>query len=807
VTDHVLRRFFGWFPNYFLNKMLKIIPLSNTISYTLSYMVKVGVVKAGDDARIAGAFNGGVGEVLDTVSRLSDYQIGMSDSADYSNGMQSVIDPSGNSMGLGGFFTADFVLGFKKNLLYDEVQMGGNALVGVVIFGVLLLLGGIEPPDDEEKITTISEWKIKGLGVPLKFAWFMDDTLGAGLPLAMGALISLGYDKKDKDGNVTAHVDALSGEALGVAGSSFINSLCEFTQAVHVINMVDTVTHLDRNINDLFNLMMTDPAKYVREYYDEEAKGKSDAQLRQEWATTRLQCLAFDLFGDLTPGIAREVLPGSRDSVFGDEWQHTLRKEYDTEGRDLDTAKNEWRVKDVPYNVYELRRRTQDNPIFAFLMDVIDERSGGEHYSYQYQDMPIDTVGDLRNQAENSWENIFKIPLELDNGNPNMDLTGPDGHPDGKVDTKEERQEYLFDKAEFACQTIYDRYILTGGYPETAVVDGFYMPFEARLNAINYCYYMQRSLWDDFYSRKEEYGFLPQEEYQATEDEVNKYKTILHDYLQNEKIPWRAPRYGKLKSDTEVMYSTPEGKATNLFDPNAVRTVYSYGNPKSSFMPVSAPRDTGIYDYSSKTWDTLLDDDGNPINDMTKIYDQAAQAGIVTRGRWAGNNVLEQMAAGLGPHNTERQEELPLGRGDILTANDERGWIPLPGTFPEVLKDPDADTIAKVLGIDSYVTGQETSESSDTSSSSGGAKNTPTSWVSRGGGTSYSNRTYSNGGRSYSSYSGSNYNPKIYDTPRSVQSDKAQGLSVKTPYKATTTYLRPNFYTKGSREAYKRSDI
>jgi hypothetical protein len=125
-----------------------------------------------------------------------------------------------------------------------------------------------------------------------------------------------------------------------------------------------------------------------------------------------------------------------------------------------------------------------------------------------------------------------------------------------------------------------------------------------------------------------------------------------------------------------------------------------------------------------------------------------------------------------------------------------------------VLKDPDADTIAKVLGIDSYVTGQETSESSDTSSSSGGAKNTPTSWVSRGGGgASYSNRTYSNGGRSYSSYSGSNYNPKIYDTPRSVQSDKAQGLSVKTPYKATTTYLRPNFYTKGSREAYKRSDV
>ncbi len=68
-------------------------------------------------------------------------------------------------------------------------------------------------------------------------------------------------------------------------------------------------------------------------------------------------------------------------------------------------------------------------------------------------------------------------------------------------------------------------------------------------------------------------------------------------------------------------------------------------------------------------------------------------------------------------------------------------------------------------------------------------------------------------GYSYGSYGGSGsygssyYNPKIYSTSRSINTSRPATMYAKTPYTAKTTYLNPNFSTKGSREAYKRSDI
>ena len=66
------------------------------------------------------------------------------------------------------------------------------------------------------------------------------------------------------------------------------------------------------------------------------------------------------------------------------------------------------------------------------------------------------------------------------------------------------------------------------------------------------------------------------------------------------------------------------------------------------------------------------------------------------------------------------------------------------------------------------------------------------------------------GGRSYSGYTyvgAGSYKPKIYSNPRSVNSDRAATMYAKTPYTANRTYLRPAFFTKGSREAYRRQDM
>ena len=67
-----------------------------------------------------------------------------------------------------------------------------------------------------------------------------------------------------------------------------------------------------------------------------------------------------------------------------------------------------------------------------------------------------------------------------------------------------------------------------------------------------------------------------------------------------------------------------------------------------------------------------------------------------------------------------------------------------------------------------------------------------------GGYSGYRGGSYGGGG------GGSSYNPKIYSTSRNVSARSASGLSTRSPYKATGTYLRPAFYTSGSRSSYLR---
>lgn len=67
----------------------------------------------------------------------------------------------------------------------------------------------------------------------------------------------------------------------------------------------------------------------------------------------------------------------------------------------------------------------------------------------------------------------------------------------------------------------------------------------------------------------------------------------------------------------------------------------------------------------------------------------------------------------------------------------------------------------------------------------------------------YSRRYY--GGGSGGSY---DYNPKIYSNTHTVHASRPTTMYSKTPYSThNSTYLRPSFSTKGSREAYKRQDF
>lgn len=790
ITDAVVKHTIGMFPEYGINKLMRILPATNTVSFLISHVTKKASLSFAEQVDLSTKFGENLHDAAAAIGRISDYQMGMN---------------------------SDFITGLSKNIAYDVVSFGGNYILTSLLCRVVMAaLGGIEPPDDDDKITLPEEWVIKGLGVPIKMAWFMDDLLGCGLPLAYAWEIAEG-GWRDRDPNDwTAEgtlVEGWSDKALSVASSAFINAVSGTLQGNFVVDAIDFVNNFQKNIDEIAN-WSTNSVEEMRKYYGDDDESMSESELRREWIDARAEGILWDLFNTMTPAIINEIFPGSRDSFWDDGYTHTTRKGFDTDNYDLDTAKKEYRVKDLAYRDAERCRKTQDNVLGALIADLLDTRDGIE---YQYANMPIDTTLDPRSLAGESFTNLFSIPLELDNGSKNLDLNN-----DGKQDTREERQSYLFNRAEEVCKYINDHYILTNGYPELAVADGFVVPLESRVNAINYCHYMIGSKsrkgklitdFDDWVERrKAEVGWIENTEYQAAyenmQSEIQKYTDILYNYLSNEDIPWRAPRYAHLSTDRNTMYVDSKGNATNILDPNAQAVTYDYGNQPSGVLPFTSPRDTGLNDYNSMLWDVMLDENGEPINDMGRIYDQAAAAGNVAMGRWKDNNVLNMFT-----------NDHVLGRDDILNLG-SRAYETLEATYPEILKDPTADTIAKILGIDCYIAGEETitdsddnkdSDKNNNNNNNNGYNNYSGNYgggYNGGYGGGYSSR------RSYYSYGGggggssySSYNPKIYSTSKQVYTQRASGMGTHQPYKATSTYLRPSFYTKGSREAYKRSDF
>lgn len=758
------------FPEFHVSRITRIIPLTNTFSYVISHWIKKGAIKAGDAADLSTKMGRGFKQMADAVARISDYQVGMD--------------------------SADFWVGLRKNLAYDIAMFNGNyILMAAEIRMIFAMMGGIRPPDDKDKITLPEEWVINGLGVPIKMAWFMDDLIGVGLPLAYAWEIAEGgwhEPGRDDQGLRTEPVAAYSGRATSVASAVFINLLCDTYKGNAIIDAIDFVNNFEANVREIGNWQQNSVDE-VREYYGDEGESMSEVELRREWVSSRIECAFYDLFGRFTPPIISEILPGSRDTIWDDGLTHSTTLGFDVENYDEETARSEVRTTRLAYKDAQKCRRTQDNVLLAFFADIFDARAGIE---YQYQNMPIDTIPDHRVRTAESCMQMFSLPMDLTTGVANVDMNG-----DGKADTRQEREEYLWARAEEVCAYINDNYILTDKYPELAALEGFVIPADARMNVKQYCYYMLGSknrkgwLQEDFEARKAASpgGRLPDDEYQAYLDEREKYDTILYQYITPDTIPWSVPRYKHLSTDVNVMYVDSNGNATHALDPDAKAIPYDYGNPTGGVWPFTMPRDTPNNDYNSELWDVFRDENGNPVNDMTAIYDQAAPLGPIVNGRWSGERPIDLMT-----------NDGTLVRGDVLNMG-KRAYEAMTERMPDWLKNATAEDIEKMFGIDCYLPGEETTKDADDSDGDG---------TGGSGGNGYGNYGSYGGGGGYSYYSGggggggySNYNPRIYSSPRQVYSQRASGMQTRQPYKPTSTYLRPNFYTKGSREAYKRSDF
>jgi hypothetical protein len=372
---------------------------------------------------------------------------------------------------------------------------------------------------------------------------------------------------------------------------------------------------------------------------------------------------------------------------------------------------------------------------------------------------------------------------------------------------QEDRQAELFARAETVCQWIDEHY----QNATQANLDGFVLSYDARVNCINYCYEMINQAWDR-YNDATSNGWLDNATYnsviQERQDTIEHYQNLMNNYFKSDDIPWSLPRYVRQESDRETRYVDDQGNPMTFLDTigenaPAHAESYWYGN-RPGLLPFTSPVTQGKgYNFETIPYWAVLDDNGNPVNDVGRMRDEAGNMPGLAMGRNEGMDVQELMWGGQGNNMKDNvTETLNIPREGVPTIG-SRPWRIMQETFPESLKNLDADTVSKLLGIPSSLPKEGEDEngnkSDNVSKSSGGG-----SYGYSGGG-SY----YRGGGGSYSRSSGgtSAYNPKIYSTAKQVYSDRASGLSTRQPYKATNTYLRPNFYTKGSREAYKRSDI
>lgn len=776
VTELAVRTFLDRFPEYGLNKFMRQIPFSNTMSYLGSYGVD--------------GFNSFMGRILESS--------GMT-------GAEAFINESTVSRyQVGGRNT--FLEGLTKNLVYDCVMAANRVAIGWLYYGLLTAIGGVHRPpsgddDDDENLTNWSEWIIgdsKGrYGMPLQWAWFVDDLSGIGLPLGMAFAIC----SSESDSNNPLE---WTPEAKDLAAEVFVNAMYNFNDSTVVFDCIDLMNNYESEIKDFLN---------------PEGTGSWLHPSSTEWRQTSLELGAWKFLGSMTPTVVKQVLPWSRDFLFrgGDPWQRDASKVYNNGDRyTMEEAIQQYRVKDVDsYHEYMIRREAQNNPLAALAMDLF-YRSGwasrpeNQKTGYMFTEQPYRTKTD--ELARQMWD-FYSFNAS--------DLTG----------TNEEKQEKSRAWAEWVCTEIDKNF----SSASDAASKGFVINPDTREACREYTNWMfskelDRQFREEVRQKKEEFGvrYLDDKIYKEIEEKYEKrkqhYKLLYEDYFKDDTyIPYRLPRYNVLDSDTSTRFVDENGhaavseNAVTLLNMPGIRQAtdlvgsmlgintdftpgradrYYYGN-RPNALPHYSPEPTLRLDNETEPYYLGRDEDGNVTSDTKGLYDLLGNMGTRPGETEEQADARKQDFLDLrdklfdgGASETPTTGERGLERLDVSMPNDYKGYY-------------DPEQASKVLGFPAFDKSKSDDDDDDDSSGSNGknGSNGGNSYYRRGGGGG--RRYYYSGGGGFGGYS-SSYNPKIYSTPRQVYSQRASGMQTRQPYKATSTYLRPAFYTSGSRKSWRR---
>ena len=751
---------------YGLNMVQAMIPMSSTISYLAVRGINF-------------AATGGVDNQSKENLNILEYQMGGLDS---------------------------FGTGLVKNLLYDGMKLLNVGIFGCFIAAVFMMIGFDEPEDpglkyrwDEYVIgkkIALGGYDENGepQGIPLYRAWWLDDLTLFGLPIAY-ALCAQNIDQKEPDPDLPRKI--------------FMDGCYDVVSGASIFDLVRSVKNAEQVLMD-FDDAMTDPDKKLKADY-----------VSYAWMNF------FEL--PLARAANKLFVPNALRDAFRDEYEHSP---YTVYKRDSTTPGATESVDDW----VELQRRIESryNPVYALFNNVVHnqylfDEGDTQKTGYLYTEMPLSFEPDARRTAFLETK-LDYIPLD-----------------EFEPDQRETKAEEYCDKLYGLIKDEYEFDV------DKAVADGFMIPYDIRMEFGEYLVRRQNYVTNVYNQAKKDgvRGTELTEMWEEKERLWNEYDKILDDFVWNTaKVPWTDKSYVRLRTEYETVYyrkstNEPVPETEYLFEnvlkggSDIEKRYVPKGNRPNNLALFTSPETqnrgfnyetiSAWYDKEKSNLEQIFEeqsgiDPNKPISEQQgKFAKYGYSKNVPLNSSMFGGDISFPTATPIEDTSYAALDEPTAGRRALVPFEESMLWD-LPNYNGKIVGDGEPDStndsdsskpVNKNIPENSVKNQLKgiTRENVDPGNLGEFGKyidwskegTTPTASNTWGGGyTYYGGSRYHGGGGGGSSYS---YNPRIYSNPRNVNADRAATMYTKTPQTARTSYLRPDFSTKGSREAYKRQDF
>lgn len=649
----------------------------------------------------------------------------------------------------------------RECLLLDLMKCSSIAFKTLVVRCFLLALGGIDDPEESKDKGKWDMYRlgceydengkvIQGTGFNFRQMWYLNDLLGFAGPAAIA--VSVFLKNHDADEAASIMIDGMEDIYCDLAPGKIADFLLGWEEDYEMSRLA--------------------------------AYGKQSSEYQEDWVvkpddwfdfmTTKLMITGVDLLTDSSTIRVIESLfaGGVNSNSYAPDIFHVYTED------PTDDPTNITSVTD--YTELQMRKLASQNVMAGVLFNVFTgvywqsreiDKTGFTKY-----EQPIMKTTDIVQKVH--WEMTKDVEMTIDEDTGKKTIVSSDEDTMSAVN-------YIYNLLDQVDNA------------EEAYESGYCFASGARYAAISYAWLQigqlmdERSLklaeawgsWDNYQERKLEIY----DEFESAAARWYKYVNCLLDW----DIPDYPHQYNLWETNLQAYYMDENGEDVS----RSLYTLRNLPGIKELADAASVPQ----YDVEYENFG----DYDNPLQFLASTsvnLDQTWNA--ETRLAWQGAStdkdfVLSTIEGALATSGNDKGELV----SDIITAygQNEGDFVLGRRAYTPTDQSLRMDYTINPYNNDFWMPEDSTTPSSYLKDSDGNT-NDSAFYNSGSGG-------YTVSGSSYSSSSGSSYSPKIYYTSRSVSADKAASMYAKTPYNANTTYLRPAFYTKGSREAYRRQDM